>query len=278
MPASPRLRPADRVVSIIRMQSLLFDASYTLEYEQLVDFLEDRRGVKIERIISILRAQEILLGSGAFLEGGRSESAAAEIPKLIAFMRSLLEVEGGRKRKIEVLPRNLGRPFAAKNWGLPLFGDYRPAIPPKRGIILIYSSPDGDGECGELEAARLGAGDSLSYKERALSLDSDNYWLGLRARSSADSPGDEPPKARDSRSETFTFSRYELSLDRKSRRRRFHGRIADPYEYVYPYLFYDIPGATTNLERFVEDILCGIFRVPLREAERLAEVFSGRLP
>jgi hypothetical protein len=278
MPSSPRPSPASRVVSIIEMQSLLFDASYTLEYEQLVDFPEDRRGMKIERIISILRAQEILLGSGYFLQGRRAESGAQEIPKLIAYMRSLLEVEGAGRRKIEVMPRNLGRPFAAKLWGLPLFGDCRPPIPPKRGILLIYTSPDGDGKSGELEAARLGSGDILSYEGRTLSLDSENRWLRLRAFSPADSTVGAPQRSGGARFESFSFSRYGFELDKKPRMRRFRGRIADPYEFVYAYLFYDIPGATANLERFVEDVLCGIFRVPLREAEKLAEAFSGRLP
>jgi hypothetical protein len=90
---SGRAREADRIVSIIKMQELLFGSSSPGEYEDLCDFLEDRRGATIERIVSILRAQELLLGSGVFLSGNRAKSAAAEIPSLIAYVRGLLEVE-----------------------------------------------------------------------------------------------------------------------------------------------------------------------------------------
>lgn len=278
MPAVRRSRPADRIVSIIRMQSLLFDSSSPDEYEGLYDFLEDRREVKIERIVSILRAQEILLGSGVFLDGRRALSAAEEIPSLVAYARGLLETEDAPRRKIEMLPRNLGKPFAAKRWGLPLFGDYRPIVPPERGLILIYTSPDGDGKSGGIEAARLGPGDRLSYVERALAIDSSGPWLGLNARSRADSQEAPSPGEGGARGEYFSFSRYDFSLDKRPRKRRLRGRIADPYDYVYAYWFYDVPCAASNLSRFVGDVLCGIFCVPLRDAEKLAETFSGRSP
>lgn len=275
-PARPR--QADRIASIIKMQSLLFDSSCQAEYDELLNFMNDRRPVKIERIVSILRAQALLLGSGAYLVGEKAEKAAAEIPALVAYARSLLDGEDGLKRKLEVLPRNLGRTFAAKGWGLPLFGDYRPMILPERGLLLIYSSPDGDGKTGALEVARLGSEVCLSYGERELILDSSGYWLGLRAHSRSDSEEGSGFEEKDSWSESFTFSRYEFELDLRPRKRRFRGRAANPYEYVYPYWFYDVPHAAANLSRFAEDALCGIFRVHLRDAERLAEAFSGRLP
>ena len=278
MPSIPRARPVDRIVSIIKMQSLLFGSSSPGEYEELLDFVEDRRTAKIERIVSILNAQGLLLGSGVFLAGSRPERAAAEIPSLVAYARSLLELEDAPRRKLEVLPRNLGRPFAAKHWGLPLFGNYRPSVPPESGILLIYSSLDGDGKSGELEAVRLGPVDRLSYIERALAIDSSGYWLDLRVSSFADSREEALSAGKGSRSESFSFSRYDFALDKKPRKRRFRGRIADPYEYVYPYWFYDVPAAASNLARFVGDVLCGIFRVPLRDAEKLAEAFSERLP
>jgi hypothetical protein len=260
------------------MQSLLFGLSSPDEYEELLDFVEDRRTAKIERIVSILNAQRLLLGSGAFLEGSRAQSAAEEIPSLVAYARGLLEREDAPRRKLEVLPRNLGKPFAAKRWGLPLFGDYRPPVPPGSGLLLIYSAPDGDGKSGELEAARLGPGDRLSYRERALAIDSSGHWLSLRAFSRADSQEEALPEEKGSRTEVFSFSRYAFALDKKPRRRSFRGRIADPYEAVYPYWFYDGPAAASNLARFIGDVLCGIFRVPLRDSEKLAEAFSERLP
>jgi hypothetical protein len=273
-----RARQAERIVSIVKMQSLLSDSSSHAEYEELLDFMNDRRPVKIERIVSILRAQALLLGSGAFLEGKKAQRGAAEIPALVAYARSLLDGEGGTKRKLEVLPRNLGRTFAAKGWGLPLFGDYRPAKLPARGLLLLYSSPDGDGRTGALEVVRLGPELSLSYGGKELILDSGGYWLCLRAFSQADSQPRECDGRSGSRSEAFSFSRYEFELDLRPRKRRFRGRVANPYEYVYPYWFYDAPSAASSLSRFAEDVLCGIFRVPLRDAEKLAETFSGRLP
>jgi hypothetical protein len=270
--------PAARVASIIKMQSLLFEAPSTTEYDELLDFPTDRRSSKIERIVSILRAQEILLGSGAFLRDERSLRAAVEIPALIAYVRSFLEIERAPMGNIEVLPRNLGRTFAAKGWGLPLFGDYRPPVLPERGLILVYSSPDVDGKNGALEAARLGPLERLSYREGALVLDSSGYWLSLRARSSADSSGPALVEDRNRGPDRFAFSRYDFALDRKPMKKRFRGRIADPYKYIYPYCFYDTSAATSNLARFVGDVLCGIFRVPLREAEELADTFTGRLP
>jgi hypothetical protein len=161
---------------------------------------------------------------------------------------------------------------------LPLFGDCRPPLPPERGIILVYTSPDGDGKSGELEAARLGPYDNLSYGDRALVIDSSSYWLALCASVRVGAQEEGRAQDKSSRSEAFSFSRYDFALDKRPRRRSFRGRIADPYEFVYPYWFYDVPSAASNLSRFVGDLLCGIFRVPLRDAERLAEAFSGRLP
>jgi hypothetical protein len=277
MPAAfgSRARPIERIASIVKMQSLLFESFVADEYEELLDFHADRRPVKIERVVSILRAQGLLLGSGAFLRGSRAERAAAEIPALVAYARSLLEADDDPRRKYEVMPRQLGRPFAARGWGLPLFGDCRPERPPERGLLLVYSSPDGEGRGGCLEAARLGPGDRLAYDGRALVLDSSGYWLSLSARASSAPEGAE---AWGRGREIMAFSRYVLALDRKPRKKRFMGRLADPYESVYPYVFYDVPAAVPNLARFAGDILCGIFRVPLREAERVAEAFSGRLP
>ena len=177
-----------------------------------------------------------------------------------------------------MLPKNLGRPFARRRWGLPLFGDLRPELPPDRGLLLVFTSPDGDGLSGALEAARLGPDCRLSYDERAVAIDSSGYWLGLRALSAAAAEEPPPSKGRAALRESYAYSYYRFALDRKARKRRFSGRIADPYEYVYPYFFYDTPTAAPNLARFVGDILCGVFRVPLREAEKLAEAFSERLP
>jgi hypothetical protein len=278
MSPSPRAAasPADRVASIIRMQAILFDAAFPGEYEELLDFLEDRRGGKIERIVSILRAQEILLGSGSYLRGARAKRGAAEIPGLIAYLRSLTESERAPAFKAEVLPRNLGKTFAARRWGFPLFGDYRPSSLPDRGILLLYKSPD-KGGTASVEAARLGPGDALSYAGPGLCLDSSGYWLSCDARP-PDSPSPASFPGEKERRETFAFSRYLLSLDLSPIRRSYRGRMANPYEYEYPYLFFEGPASAANLARFLAELLSGILRVPLRDAERIAEAFSERMP
>jgi len=269
---SPELL-ARRVASIVKMQALLFGGEDPGEYESLLDFRVDRRPAKVERVISVLRAQEILLGSGLYLRDEGSRAAAAEIPGLVAYLRSLLEADRGPARKLAVLPRNLGRPFAAKRWGLPLFGDFRPASPPERGVLLVYSSMDGDGRRASVAAARLGPGIRLAYEGRALAVESRSPWLGLDARFADDSP----PAGSGGRDE-YRFSRYALRLDRRPRLRRFSRRTVDPYGYEYGYLFYEGPGAGRNVARFVSDLLSGIFHVPLREAERIGWEFSGRSP
>jgi len=269
---SPELR-ARRVASIVKMQSLLFGRENPDEYESLLDFDVDRRPAKVERVISVLRAQEAILGGGLYLQDEESRTAAAEIPSLVSYLRSLLDAGRGPARKLTVLPRNLGRPFAAKRWGLPLFGDFRPASPPEQGILLVYSSMDGDGRRASVAAARLGPGIRLAYEGRALAVESRSPWLSLDARF-ADDPSPSGSGGRDE----YRFSRYALWLDRRPRLRRFPRRAVDPYEYEYGYLFYPGPGAGRNVARFVSDLLSGIFHVPLRESERIGWEFSGRSP
>jgi hypothetical protein len=265
-----------RISSIVRMQALLFDVPSPREYDELLDFAEDRRWSKIERVVSVLRAQEILVGSGEFLRGPRADAAAAEIPGLISYARSLLEADRGPDRRLAVLPRNLGRSFAAKPWGMPLFGDFRPAQPPGEGMIVLYSSLEGNGRTARISAGRLGPGCGLSYDGPALLVDFKGPWLALDALS-LEAAGPEARAEDGARRDRFEYSRFALSLDRRPARRRFRGRRADPYRYEYAYLFYTA-GAAANVARFVSDLLSGVFHVPLREAERVAEAFSGRLP
>jgi hypothetical protein len=264
-----------RISSIVRMQAMLFDASSQGEYGELLDFAEDRRWSKIERVVSMLRAQAILVGSGEFLRGRRAAAAAAEIPGLIAYARSLLGGDRGPVLRPAVLPRNLGRSFAARRWGLPLFGDYRPSRPPGGGVLLLYSSLEGNGRYARVSAGRLGPGCGLSYDGPALVLDFKGYWLSLDALGLEAAGRESPAKGREER-ERFSYSRFALSLDLRPSRRRFRGRRVDPYGYEYAYLFHE-SGAAANVARFVSDLLSGVFHVPLREAERVAEAFSGRL-
>ncbi len=278
MPASPRpqAKPADRIASIVRMQALLFGSSSPGEYEELLDFPRDPRSGKIERIISILRAQGILLGSGDYLRGGKAARQAAEIPGLIEYLLSLSEAERAPSTKVQVLPRNLGKTFAARGWGWPLFGDYRPATPPSQGILLLYASPDRDGQA-LVELARLGQRDALRYEKAGACVDCAGPWLALAARP-ADLPQAGKSKDEGTDIESFAFSRYVLSLDLEPRPKPCRGRLVDPYSFEYPYLFFDRPSSPFDVARFVAELLSGILRVPFREAERIAESFSGRMP
>lgn len=272
-------RRAERVASIIRMQALLFDSPFaepglesTGEYDALLDFRADPRQGKIERIISILRAQELLLTEGFALGGERSASAAREIPALIRYLRSLTERESTAARKATIVPHNLGSTFMAKGYGVPLFGDHRPLrFPPMGGVILLYRASDLDGTAC-IEAARMGSGIRVAYRGPGIALDSSAPWIECRATDPTLAPSS------GSGDEVFAYRRFSLALGRVARKRSFTQRIVDPYGYEYAYLFFEGPRLNANIGRFVAELFSGPFGVPLREAERIAESFSGRLP
>jgi len=222
----------------------------------------------VERIVSILKAQEILLSGDPFI---RDESGAREIPGLIRYARSLAEGGSAARRKTAIVPRNLGSAFAASGWGEPLFGRFRPPSPPAEGgAILVYRSADGDGTA-RIEAARLGTGISIAYRGAGIALGSRARWIGC----SVLPPGEGDGSGRADRHE---YGRCVVVLERSPRARRFAPRRVDPYLYEYAYHFSGGARLESNVARFVADLLSGIFGLPLREAEGRAWDFSGRLP
>lgn len=268
--------PQSRIRSIIRMQSKLFgsiDEGFAERggYEELLDFDERPTRAKIGRVVSILRAQEEILSSPYFSGSGKASGAAAEIPELVAFALSLGRRESLTAAKSAILPVNLGRAFRAKGFGAPLFGDYRPSVPPSgTGAILVHRE-GGPGESAIVEAARLESGVRITYRGAGISMSGRGSWIACEV---AGAESFVAPEGREMRA----YRLYSLFLDKVPRDGSLGRAEADPYRYEYPYYFFDGCGLTRAIARFVAELFSALFHVPFREAEDAAELFAQRLP
>jgi len=277
------VEPASRIVSIIALQSAVFDSPLvglspreTGEYGGLLDFADRPDPAAIARIRSILRLHELLFGD-----------EAGEMPFLAAYLDSLAAPEPPAPRRAAILPANLGRTFAAKGWGSPLFGGYRPAAPPSGGgSILRYRSADADGTA-LIAASPLGTRTALAYRGAGVVVASQGSWLecvispagGAGAEAADADPacagrGRAASRGRD----LHRFVRCIVELDRAPRPLSLKDEFLDPYAYEYAYYFFEGGRMAANIAAFVVDVLSGSHAVPFREAERIGGLFSERMP
>jgi len=265
-----------RVVSLVNSLIVLFD-SPALNFEHQVgpeygQLLADGPFTlyRVDRLISLLESAR-----EAFALGQKQDRQAlvnAEIDELILFLEGLKPAKADISLKTQFNPKNLGLSFIKKNFGLPLFGSFRPPEPPKEsGTLLCYRMLDTKGRA-ELQASHNSAGIKVEYTELGLSMQDKTKWMQLSIF-----PIEEAGELanRPSSKNLIRLERHVLKFSRRNttKVKKAKESLWEPAELNYVYFFFDEGTAQPRLRRFLEENMRGLIGAPPREAEKIANTF-----
>lgn len=275
----PRIR---RIASIASLHAELFDGPVVgLElgsgddYRALAASLPEPSAEEAKRLRSLIRAHALLFGAGPL---GGDEATSKEAARLEAYLASLTRGVEDPPARAAVLPKTLGMSFARKGLGVPLFGLFRPAVPPPPGgLVLKYQSRDADGTA-RLSTRRVDAATRLRYAGYGVEISGDGAWLNAALppagsdwrHKAGRALGRKAPWIRDYGSCSLIIGAAPVKSDAAA-------EIVDPLEYRYAYYF-RAGAERANLGRFLRGLLSGTFGVPTREAEEAVDVLIARSP
>ncbi len=271
-----------RIQSIIRLHILLFDGpllgfgkNVKEEYTGLLDFFKRPVKHKLERILSILKLHELLFGLG-YLES--NPDVLAEMPGLYRYVTSLAAAPETELKKSNILPQNLGTSFLRKQLGAPLFGLYRPnKVPRPKGVLLLHQAIEADG-VGKISAMVMDGKTHIRYQNLGAEIQTASPWLYCRISRTGEMPILLPSAAYAKKEPTvFTYEDYSLFLAASKVKTSSKKITMDPFLYQYAYFFYDDMYLIPKMQRFLIDLLLGMYVVPERDAEQIVGLFIQRL-
>jgi hypothetical protein len=272
-----------RIDSIVSLHALVFDSPILglelgsgPDYLALLESTADAEPATIKRLSSILNAHGLLFESGTL---PRDEGAEREIRNLLQYLATLSQKGAEPPARATVMPKTLGMAFARKGLGFPLFGLYRPAVPPvAQGLLVCYQSPDADGT-GSLSVVRVNGSDAIRYAGLGAVVGSTGPWLhvvfvpeGIDWRANAGRRfGRRAPTQ-------FELGSWTAIVAASGITGAFAETVMNPFDYRYAYYFLDDGALRANTGRFLRGLLSGTYSASRGEAESIADLIIERSP
>lgn len=274
-----------RIISIVKSHLLIFGTDL-LDlnlgplpfYQELLNFNKTSPRNIVERVLSIVRANETMLKEGLLV---RKKEELGEFSKLENYLLSLLDIRNKEQARTNIVPKTLGLSFIRKNLGFPLFGYHRPeSIPNIQGLLVCYQSMAGDG-IGRIELLIMDKSTQIQYKNLGIILSSNSQSLHcvLAKQAELSYPGTLIPKTAFTAKNTshYTLSKRVAVLAASKKKFKLKNKIFDPLYYQYSYLFIADNSLRFKLTRFLLDLFLGSLELHTWEAEPLVAKIIQRV-